>query len=69
LAGLHTVTLASQPTQAARIDGEFQGKGVGLLMMFREAGIVVALMTNISRADTPTLALKVAEAFAQASPR
>jgi hypothetical protein len=41
-----------------------QGQRVGSLMMFGEAGIVVAVMSNISYADTPALALKVAEAFA-----
>ncbi|OLD71103.1 MAG: hypothetical protein AUI33_07975 [Ignavibacteria bacterium 13_1_40CM_2_61_4] len=66
---LHTVTLAGEPTQAAGLDGELQGQRVGSLMMFREAGIVVAVMSNISHADTPALALKVAEAFAQAAPR
>jgi hypothetical protein len=33
--------------------------------MFRESGIVVVVMSNISSADTSALALKVAEAFAQ----
>jgi serine beta-lactamase-like protein LACTB len=66
---LHTVTLAGEPTQAAGLDGELQGQRVGSLMMFREAGIVVAVMSNISHADTPALALQVAEAFAQAAPR
>jgi CubicO group peptidase (beta-lactamase class C family) len=66
---LHTVTLAGEPTQAAGLDGELQGQRAGSLMMFREAGIVVAVMSNISHADTPALALKVAEAFAQAAPR
>jgi hypothetical protein len=42
---------------------------VGSLMMFPEAGIVVAVMSNISHADTPALALKVAEVFAQVAPR
>jgi CubicO group peptidase (beta-lactamase class C family) len=65
---LHTVTLAGEPTQAAGLDGELQGQRVGSLMMFREAGIVVAVMSNISHADTPALALKVAEAFAQPAP-
>jgi hypothetical protein len=65
---LHTVTLAGEPTQAAGLDGELQGRRVGSLMMFREAGIVVAVMSNISHADTRALALKVAEAFAQAAP-
>lgn len=66
--GPHTVTLAGEPTQAG-LDGELQGQRVGSLMMFREAGIVVPVLSNISQADTPALALKGAEAFAQAAPR
>jgi serine beta-lactamase-like protein LACTB, mitochondrial len=61
---LHTVTLAGEPRQAAGLDGELQGQRVGSLMMFRDAGIVVAVMSNLSHADTPALALKLAEAFA-----
>ena len=38
------------------------------LVMVILAGIVVAVMSNISHADTAALALKVAEAFAQAAP-
>jgi len=38
------------------------------LMMFRERGIVVAVMSNTSYADTSALALKVAEAFAPSEP-
>jgi hypothetical protein len=44
---------------------------VASLMTFREGGeggIVVAVMSNISYADTSTLALKVAEAFAAPPP-
>jgi serine beta-lactamase-like protein LACTB, mitochondrial len=66
---LHTVTLAGAPTEAAGVDGELQGQRMGSLVMFREAGIVVAVMSNVSHADTPALALKVAEAFAPAAPR
>ena len=66
---LDTVTLAGKPTQAAGHDGELLGRRVVSLMMFREAGIVVAVMSNISYADTPALALKVAEAFAQPARR
>lgn len=62
---LHTVTLAGEPTRAAGHDGELLGRRVASLMMFRQAGIVVAVMSNISDADTPALALKAAEAFAQ----
>jgi CubicO group peptidase (beta-lactamase class C family) len=66
---LYTVALAGEPAQAAGIDGELQGRRVGSLRVFREAGIVVAIMSNISQADTPALAVKVAEAFAQAAPK
>jgi CubicO group peptidase (beta-lactamase class C family) len=66
---LYSVTLAGEPAQAVGLDGELRGQRVGSLMIFREAGIVVAVMSNISHADTQSLALKVAEAFAQAAPK
>ena len=53
------------PTQVAGHDGEILGRRVMSLMMFREAGIVVAVMSNLSNTNTPVLALKVAEAFVQ----
>jgi hypothetical protein len=37
---------------------------VASLMTFRERGLVVAVASNISYADTSAIALKVAEAFA-----
>ncbi|HJZ99960.1 MAG TPA: serine hydrolase domain-containing protein [Candidatus Solibacter sp.] len=66
---LKTVTLSGEPVQAIGGDGELLGKKTGSLMMFREAGIVVVVMSNLSSADTPGLALKVAEAFAQRARR
>ncbi len=66
---LRTVTLAGEPRVAAGQNGDLRGKRVGSMMMFREAGIVVAVMSNISHADTPALALKVAEAFTQPTRR
>jgi hypothetical protein len=63
------VTLAGEPTQAAGHDGELRGRRLVSFIMFREAGIVVAVMSNISSADTPALALQVAEAFAQPARR
>jgi CubicO group peptidase (beta-lactamase class C family) len=60
---LETVTLAGEPTQAVGHGGESLGGMVVSLMTFREGGIVVAVMSNISYADTSALALKVAEAF------
>jgi hypothetical protein len=61
---LETVTLAGEPTQASGHVGELLGGKVASLMTFRDPGIVVAVMSNISTADTSALALKVAEAFA-----
>lgn len=62
---LDTVTLSGEPTQAAGQDGELRGRNVVSLLMFRDTGIVVAVMSNISYADTSALALQVAEEFAQ----
>ena len=60
---LDSATLAGEPTQAAGHDGELRGRRLVSFIMFREAGIVVAVMSNISSADTSALALQVAEAF------
>jgi hypothetical protein len=38
---------------------------VASLMTFPERGIVVAVTSNISYADTPAVALKIAQAFAE----
>jgi hypothetical protein len=46
-------------------DGQLMGGMVASLMTFRERGIVVAVTSNISFADTSSLALKIAEAFAE----
>ncbi len=61
---LETVTLGGRPTQAAGYDGELLGRKLVSFRIFRDAGIVVAVMSNLSDADTPGLARKVAEAFA-----
>jgi CubicO group peptidase (beta-lactamase class C family) len=62
---LETVTLAGEPTQTVGHDGESPSGMVVSFMTFRERGIVVAVMSNTSHADTRALALKVAEAFAK----
>ena len=69
---LSAVNLAGKPTQAVGYysgGGRFLGGKVVSLMMFREAGIVVAVMSNISYTDAPALTLKVAEAFTQPAKR
>jgi serine beta-lactamase-like protein LACTB len=66
---LNSVTLAGQPTRAVGHDGELLGQKLVSLMVFPDAGVVVAVMSNTSSADTSALALKVAEAFAQPARR
>ena len=61
---LETVSLAGEQTRVVGHDGESLGGTVASLMTFRDYGIVVAVTSNISYADTPALALKIAEAFA-----
>jgi len=60
---LETVTLAGEQTRMVGHDGESLGGMVASLMTFRERGIVVAVTSNISYADTFSIALKIAEAF------
>ena len=62
---LETVTLAGQPTRSVGHDGELLGGIAGSLMTFPDRGIAVAVLSNTSYADTPAMALKIAEAFAK----
>ena len=63
---LESVLLAGHPTQMAGhgSKADFIG-GTTYLMTFPERGIVVAVMTNTSFADTKSVALSVAQAFAE----
>jgi CubicO group peptidase (beta-lactamase class C family) len=61
---LETVTLAGEQTRMVGHDGESLGGMVASLMTFRQRGIVVAVTSNISYADTFSIALKIAETFA-----
>ena len=62
---LETVTLAGEQTRAVGHDGDALGGIVTSLMTFPERGLVVAVSSNISYAETPALALEIAEAFAE----
>jgi serine beta-lactamase-like protein LACTB len=62
---LEPVTLAGEQTHVVGHDGEIGGGMVASLMTFPERGIVVAVMSNISYADTFTIGSKIAEAFAK----
>jgi CubicO group peptidase (beta-lactamase class C family) len=60
---LETVTLAGQPALAVGHDGEVLGGMAATLMTLPAHGIVAAVMSNISYANTNVVALRVAEAF------
>lgn len=65
---LETVTLAGKQTRAiGRHDGDTLGGKVASLMTFRDQGITVSVMSNISYADTSGIALNIAQAFAAAA--
>ena len=62
---LESVTLAGRHTRLIGHDGVSLGGMVASFMTFPEYGIVVSVMPNISYADTHSLAVKIAEAFAE----
>jgi serine beta-lactamase-like protein LACTB, mitochondrial len=62
---LESASLAGQSTTMLGHDGEFFIGGSTALVTFPERGIVVAVMTNTSFADTSALASKIAGAFAE----
>ena len=63
---MQTVTFAGVPTQVVGhiADAASNEKATMSLILFRERGIVVAVASNASHADTSAVALQVAEAFA-----
>jgi serine beta-lactamase-like protein LACTB, mitochondrial len=62
---LETVTLAGEQTRLAGHDGELMGGRVASFMTFPEHGIVVSVTSNTAFADTFSVALKIAQAFAE----
>lgn len=64
---LETVTIAGKPAREVGHDGDSLGGMVASLITLPEHGIVVAVICNISYAGTFSLAVKLAEAFAQPS--
>jgi serine beta-lactamase-like protein LACTB len=62
---LKTVTVAGQPIQAVGHNGHFWPEEVASLLTFPERGLAVAVMSNVSFEDTPLIAEKIAEAFAE----
>jgi CubicO group peptidase (beta-lactamase class C family) len=66
---LETVTLAGKQTRAIGHNGDSLGGMVASLMTFPEYRMAVAVTSNISYADTYSLAVKIAETFAQPARR
>ena len=60
-----TVTLAGKPVRAAGSTGSFWGGTTASLRTFPERGMAVAVTSNISFADAPLLAERIAQAFAE----
>ncbi len=64
---VETVTLAGRETRVAGHDGVVMGGMVASLLTFPDHDIVVAVTSNIAWADTFSLAVEIAEAFASLS--
>jgi serine beta-lactamase-like protein LACTB, mitochondrial len=62
---LKSVTLAGQQVQAAGHNGHFWVEDVASLLTFPERGLAVAVMSNVSFAGTPSVAERIAQAFAK----
>ena len=62
---LETVALSGRRTAVVGHDGDSLGGMVASFMTFRDRGIVVSVVSNISYADTFGLATRIAEPFAQ----
>jgi CubicO group peptidase (beta-lactamase class C family) len=62
---LETVARANERTRWAGHDGTVLGGTVASLMTFPEHAIVVSVMSNIAYAETPAIALKIAQVFAE----
>ena len=64
---LKTATLAGKQARVIAQDGDLLGGTVASLMTFPEYGMAVAVTSNISFADTSSIAERIAQAFAQES--
>ena len=62
-----TVTLNGEQVQTVGYDGEMMGGITNTIMTFPGRDLVVVVTSNYPYADTPGLALKIAEAFAVAT--
>ena len=66
---VETVSIGGETARQVGHDGEFFMGGSTSLITLPERGIVVAVTTNISFADPSSIALKIAQAFAEQGKR
>ncbi len=64
-----TVILAGQQVRAPGHNGHFWVDEVASLLTFPERGLAVAVMSNVSFAGTPSIAERIAQAFAEQGKR
>ena len=65
---LESVELAGEQTVVVGHDGELRGGIVASFLTFPKRGLVVAVLSNIAFADTHSLGVKIAQAFAAKPP-
>ena len=66
---LETATIAGRETRVVGHDGTWRGGMVSSLVSFPDHGLVVAVASNTAFADTHSIAVKIAEAFAKQARR
>lgn len=66
---LDTVELGGRPTRSVHADGTVLGGTAASLTLFPEHELVVAVVSNISYADTATIAMDLAGAFTAPAPQ
>ena len=60
---LETVTLGGQQTRVIGYDGDLRDGQVSSFLIVPDRDVIVAIMSNMSFADTTSIALKIAEVF------
>jgi CubicO group peptidase (beta-lactamase class C family) len=64
---IENLQLLGRPARAVGHDGELLGGNAASLMTFPDRGLAVVVIANTSYADTPGVALKIAQVFADAA--
>lgn len=60
----HRASDSGTPTRAISRDGDVLGGQMATLLILPQRGIVVSVLSNVSYAKTHTIAVRIAEGFA-----